>query len=319
MLNVSVIVPVYNAALYLERCLNSLLCQTLMDIEIICIDDGSTDATNNILQQFAEQDSRLKVIVQVNQGVSAARNAGIRIAQGEYLSFVDADDWVEADFLEILYNTARNEQTDIVVCDYFVDKDENRKPKKAVTQGICLSQRKALEYALRQDKYQGFLWNKLFRRTLFQGNNIWLDTELFVLEDLLCTCQCMLHTPSVFYQPIRKYHYSQTIGSTFRVNEKTETMFLAAQKLMDLFRNYSYDSVKRLAASWHCYSAGVLFLYYTGKNERKKAQFYHQEQKRYLKEYLWVYKTQPQKLMRGILIACMPKLAARLKQQMVKG
>ena len=319
MLKVSVIVPVYNAEMYLEKCIQSILMQTLSEIEIICIDDGSTDCSNSILQQFVMQDNRVRLIEQKNQGVSAARNQGIEKAQGEFIAFVDADDWVEVDFLEVLYNTAGEEQADIVVCDYFRENDENTKKRQNAMRGSYLSQKKALEYALRQDKYQGFLWNKLFRRALFHENDIRLDTELFVLEDLLCTCQCMLCTTSVIYKPMKKYHYNQIIGSTFQVNEKFGTMFLAAQELINLFTNCPYNSVKRLAASWHCYSAGVLFLYFARQNEKGKAQFYYQEQKQYLKEYLWVYRAWPRKLMRGILIAYLPKMAIQLKQQMIKG
>ena len=313
MLKVSVIVPVYNAELYLERCMNSLLHQTLLEIEILCINDGSTDRSYCILQTMRQKDRRVKIITQQNLGVSAARNAGIAIAQGEYLSFVDADDWVEPDFLEWLYTTAKKEQTDIVVCGY-VTEGQKEFCKNTRNRGICLSQKQALEYALRQDQYQGFLWNKLFRREIFQQHMIWLDTEIFVLEDLLCTCQCILHTSSVYYQPVPKYHYDQRHGSTFRINEKSRTMFLAAKKLMTLLETYPYRSVQRLAASWYCYSAGALFLYYAKQKKTKKAQFYHQEQKRCLKEYLWVYKRWPQRVVRGLFIAYVPKIAIWLKR-----
>lgn len=110
---VSVIVPVYNVEMYLQRCLDSLTGQTLKDIEIICIDDGSPDNCGKILDEYAANDSRIKVIHQDNAGLSAARNNGMKIANGKYISFVDSDDFVDLEFLEKLYETAERSQADI--------------------------------------------------------------------------------------------------------------------------------------------------------------------------------------------------------------
>lgn len=107
-IKISVIVPVFNAEKYLKMCLNSLVSQTLKNIEIICIDDGSTDNSLAILDKFKSKDNRIKIIKQKNYGVSMARNNGISEAQGEYIGFVDADDWVDKDFFEKLYNAAQN-------------------------------------------------------------------------------------------------------------------------------------------------------------------------------------------------------------------
>ena len=101
---ISIIVPVFNVEKYLSECLNSLINQTLKDIEIICVDDGSTDSSPSILEEFRNKDERIKVIRQENSGVSVARNNGLAIAQGEYVGFVDSDDWVDADFFEKLYS-----------------------------------------------------------------------------------------------------------------------------------------------------------------------------------------------------------------------
>ena len=103
---VSIIVPVYNVEKYLRKCLDSLVNQTLKDIEIICINDGSTDDSLNILQEYAREHHNVVVIDQENQGVSIARNNGINKAQGDYIGFVDPDDWVEPDMFKILYEKA---------------------------------------------------------------------------------------------------------------------------------------------------------------------------------------------------------------------
>lgn len=105
-MKVSVIIPVYNSEKYLEKCLNSLIKQTLEDIEIVCINDGSTDNSLEILNAYAKKDRRIKVLSQKNLKQGAARNNGLKIAQGEFISFVDSDDWVDFDYLEKLYNAA---------------------------------------------------------------------------------------------------------------------------------------------------------------------------------------------------------------------
>lgn len=318
MLKVSVIVPVYNAKAYLEKCMRSILIQTLSEIEIICIDDGSTDGSNIIVKQFAMQDNRVHLIEQQNQGVSVARNRGIERAQGEYISFVDADDWVEPDFLEILYKNAKNANVLISICGYVVEGEDKWVNCVGTREGRNLSQKKALEYTLRQDKYQGFLWNKLFHNSLFKEKKIRLDESLLMLEDLLCVCQCILCVPEVYYQPEKKYHYNRHAGSTFQVTEKSQSMYLAAQKLIQMFANSPYQLIKDLTKSWHCYSAGVLYLYYEKQKDKYKAKFYYQEQKRYLKEYFWIYKMQPKKLGRGFLIAFFPRIVVQIKKRVEK-
>lgn len=109
----SIIVPVYNVEKYLSKCLESLIHQTLQDIEIICVDDGSTDSSLEILKSFAKTDSRIKVFSQKNQGQSAARNLALKHAKGEYLGFVDSDDWVDLDYFEKLYRVAKSSNCDI--------------------------------------------------------------------------------------------------------------------------------------------------------------------------------------------------------------
>ena len=104
MIVVSVIIPVYNADKFLERCVNSLLSQTLASCEFIFVNDGSTDASLSILQQFQQKDPRIRLVNQENKGVSDARNAGLKIANGDYIGFVDADDFIEKDYFEKLYS-----------------------------------------------------------------------------------------------------------------------------------------------------------------------------------------------------------------------
>ena len=115
MCKVSVIIPVYNGESYLEQCLDSIIGQTLKEIEIICVNDGSKDRTQQILEKYAEKDSRIQIINQENGGAGAARNAGLRIARGEYLSILDGDDFFEPDMLEKAYKKAKESRAELLV------------------------------------------------------------------------------------------------------------------------------------------------------------------------------------------------------------
>jgi len=113
---ISVIIPVYNVENYLEKCLLSVMWQTFNDIEIICVNDGSTDNSRIILEKYQKRDSRIKIIDKENGGLSSARNAGMKVATGEFYSFIDSDDWIENTMLEKLYNNITSLNTDISIC-----------------------------------------------------------------------------------------------------------------------------------------------------------------------------------------------------------
>ena len=130
-IKISVIVPVYNAEPYLRKCLDCLVSQTLKDIEIICVDDGSTDSSLNILKTFAEQENRIKIIEQEHKNAGAARNAGLDVARGKYLSFLDADDLFELDMLERAYKEAETHSTEVLIFDADIFDDNSGKPLPA--------------------------------------------------------------------------------------------------------------------------------------------------------------------------------------------
>ena len=121
---ISVIVPIYNTEKYLKRALNSLLKQTYQDLEILLIDDGSTDSSLKICQEYAKKDHRIKVFHQENKGVSVVRNFGLSVAKGEYISFLDSDDYMEPNMLQTLYQNLIDTESDISVCHYQKFKDQ---------------------------------------------------------------------------------------------------------------------------------------------------------------------------------------------------
>ena len=124
---ISIIVPVYNVEQYLDDCLISIINQTYKNIEIILIDDGSTDKSGKICDEYAKKDSRIIVIHKENGGVSSARNAGLRIAKGAYIGFVDPDDWIAEDMYEVLYSNAKKYDADVSVCKYKIVKNNSIK------------------------------------------------------------------------------------------------------------------------------------------------------------------------------------------------
>lgn len=167
---VSVIVAVYNAEKYISKCMDSIVGQTLKDIEIICVDDGSTDETPKILKEYSRIDERICVITQKNQGAGAARNAGLRKAKGEYLSFLDADDFFEPDMLENAYIKAKEGDAKIVV----FDSDQYREDMDCFTEVPWTIRKHALppyrpmNYRTFTDNvfkvFVGWAWDKLFKR-----------------------------------------------------------------------------------------------------------------------------------------------------------
>ncbi|MBO4956650.1 MAG: glycosyltransferase [Rickettsiales bacterium] len=177
-ISVSIIVPVYNVEQYLERCLNSLINQTLQNIEIICINDGSMDNSLSILKQYAEKDKRIKIIDQENQGVSVARNNGIEASQGEYIGFVDSDDYVDLDFFENLYNKAKKEDADIVEAKYYkIKKLKNNSQKLINRSGIYT--------------YYNFCFN-IYRRQFIKDNNIQFPIGIKIAEDTTFELEVLL-------------------------------------------------------------------------------------------------------------------------------
>lgn len=163
---ISVIIPVYNVAEYISQCLKSILTQTYMELEIILIDDGSTDASGEICDEYARKDSRIKVIHQKNKGAAAAKNAGLQAATGEYLSFVDSDDFLEPDAYRYMVDLIRKYDVDIVQCSYR-DVFKNYAVEH-ILQRTILNQIDFLAL-FTEDWTCALLWDKLYKKTLFDG------------------------------------------------------------------------------------------------------------------------------------------------------
>ena len=209
---ISVIIPVYNVAKFLPQCLDSLLNQTLKEIEIICINDGSKDNSLEILNQYAEKDSRIKILDQPNQGQSAARNNGLKLAQGEYIGFVDSDDWVDTNYFEQLYIAAKKFDSDIAAGNFMrhgkriKNKKLNYKKEELFTDNT-----KKLQMAY-IPKYN-YIWNKIYRRESLMNLNLPFP-EGRVYEDMYWLVRVVYHLNGFVTVPGSNYNYRKNSGST---------------------------------------------------------------------------------------------------------
>lgn len=205
---VSVIVPVYNAEIYLKRCVDSILNQNYSNFELILIDDGSTDLSPAICDDYADKDSRVQVIHQKNGGVCAARNAGLRTAKGDFVAFVDADDWIEPDML--LYLLAHAQDADVVRCGFFTESENGQLLSSETGQNVSPDQVEAIA-ELAVSGFAGVLWNKLYRRTILE--DVFFDENFTCSEDLLFNYAVYKRAKRFVFCSEPKYHYQINSGS----------------------------------------------------------------------------------------------------------
>ena len=208
---VSVIVPIYNAEEYLDRCLKSLLGQTLSDIEVVLIDDGSSDSSGAICERYARQDSRISVFHQPNSGVAAARQRGVDMAQGLFSIHTDPDDWIEPTMLEELYIKATECQADMVICNFVAVYPKKSKPS-IQRLGDDLSPKACLNNLL-QNKMNGSLCTKLIRTELYHKFDIRFVEGLNYCEDYLVCAKLFLQDIKVAYLDKALYYYDQIVNN----------------------------------------------------------------------------------------------------------
>ncbi len=199
---ISVIVPIYNLKDYIGKCVESILHQTYRNLEIILVDDGSTDGSGEIIEKIKEKDDRIKVIRKENGGVSSARNAGLDIAQGEYIGFVDGDDRIEPDMYEFLHDTLVANDADIACCGW--RRGENCETKKESKLQILRGDEKCVQFALEKSVSFG-VCDKLFKKKII--GKIRFNTEISIGEDFLFGFSVFYDAQKVVVYNLGKYHY----------------------------------------------------------------------------------------------------------------
>lgn len=264
---VSIIIPVYNVARYLDDCLNSVLKQTYTNLEIIVIDDGSTDESLEICRSYAAKDKRLKVLHQNNAGVSAARNAGLNIMTGDYVLFIDSDDLINQNMIKNLIEAfGRSDRIDAVFCGYKEFDDKTGEIIKEVAPSKSMRVDRDVGVAEIFGEYSTMLWNKMFRCSII-GKSDLFDVTLKIGEDELWMIDVLKKANNIMLIETPLYYYRS------RAEGASKGRVFSEAKLTD------YESQKKVLKSINEYSSDVLTLYaqqrlyYTGQDIMKMAYY----------------------------------------------
>ncbi len=246
MSKISIIVPVYNVENYLEECVNSLVNQTFKDIEIILVDDGSTDSSGEMCERYAQQDDRIIVLHQVNQGQSAARNRGVERSSGEYILFVDSDDYITLDACEALILEAEKTGADIVTGDILNEADKLKNEenfRKLAKENVAIKGTEYLKMALQANAYDIVPWIRIVRKKYLEQNGIqfkegcYYEDQLYTLQLLTSGCTvCKIRFPFYYYRMDRQ-------GSTTNLAQlKKGTDFISVlTDMVTYVNNYNGD------------------------------------------------------------------------------
>lgn len=239
---ISVVVPIYNVQEYLEKCIESILSQTYSSLEIILVDDGSTDQSGKICDDYKDRDTRIKVLHKENGGLSSARNAGIELATGEYIGFVDSDDYIDKAMYEVLLQKMVQYNADISICNRFYTEEDGRKFLRYKSDGneLVMDSEHAI---LEMNSFRSFdmaAWDKLYKRKVFDeirfpegklSEDYFIMYRLFELVDRIC------------YTPEPYYYYMQRKGSISR-GKKINFDFVEAAKEQMEYVEKRYPQLK---------------------------------------------------------------------------
>lgn len=250
---ISVIVPVYNVEQYLSRCLDSILAQTYKDIEILLIDDGSSDNSYEIISEYAQKDSRIKIFKCEHSGVATVRKNGIEWATGKYIGFVDSDDWIEPDMYSSLCDTMTNNCCDLVSSDVYVhgvngnewiDYDNY---KEGLYTNLCRDIYPTMihDFSVGMKGMRCYLYSKLFRAEILKRSIKKIDTRVFYCEDEMILYRYCLECQSIYIMREPFYHYIKRIGSAeLKPNEnEPENMYRLFSNLKEAFEASPYRNV----------------------------------------------------------------------------
>ena len=252
----SIVVPCYNVERYLSQCIESLCKQTLTDIEVILVDDGSPDNSGKICDGWAERDSRIKVIHKPNEGVSAARNDGMAIANGEYIIFCDSDDWLPENALETLYNEGTSTNADVVIGDVYQSLDGKDTLARFYAKSFVTSERTFIDKMIQADFYKTYCpmpaetgpafgyggpWNKAVKLSMLRDCGIKFDVRVKgIFDDIIYTAHILANAKTVAYVTTPVYYYRlipMSITRSFKANapEINNAIFKSWEEFMSKF------------------------------------------------------------------------------------
>lgn len=212
---VSIIVPVYNAQQSIRRCVDSILNQEFVDYEVILVNDGSTDESGAICDEYAQKDSRVRVIHKKNTGVSDSRNIAIEEAKGEYLQFMDSDDWITTDATSLFYKAAKEYGCDMVIADFYRVVGQRVSQKGDIDTDEVMTREEFASHMMENpaDFYYGVLWNKFFKRDIVEKYQLRMDENISWCEDFMFNLEYIRHAESIYALGVPVYYYVKTKGS----------------------------------------------------------------------------------------------------------
>lgn len=253
----SVIVPVYNVEAYLQRCLNSLNNQTLDDIEFIIVDDGSTDRSGSICEEFIKDKPKFTLYKKQNGGLMSAWMHGLKYAKGDYIGFVDSDDYIESTMYELLYTAANHNDADIVMCNHYYYRDKSITTNRSVIEegfysGIALEEiRSKIIPKIAESYLSPSRCNKIFRKQILEKNLRFCDTRIFSAEDINIVIPSVLSAVSFYYIDRPLYYYclrSDSISGNYDPRLLT-TYKILIEKLNAAMKEYEIKEPERIVCS----------------------------------------------------------------------
>jgi glycosyltransferase involved in cell wall biosynthesis len=264
----SVIIPVFNAERYINNCIENLLEQTIENVEFIFVNDGSTDNSLSILYQYQKKDDRIYILNQNNKGPSSARNLGLSKARGKYIGFVDADDWIEQDMFENLFNRALTESVDLIMCNFIQEFSNGQSKKNLVPwpDGTILDKNNINNVLLPKligvpnenalnDTVYGSVWRCLYRKDIIKYNNLHFPTDTAFTEDLIFNIQYLMKANNVLIDGNCYYHYYYNMESATkkympRMLDYTITTFEHLNSILTKENIYTNEIQNILAWRW---------------------------------------------------------------------
>ena len=277
MKEISVIVPIYNVEKYIESCLTSLENQEFDAYEVILMDDGSTDKSRDIAEQFvAKNPDKFKLFHQENAGQSAARNNGLEFACGKYIAYVDSDDTVESNYLKVMYEMAQKTDADLIFCAFRSVDEEGNCIKEVHENGFT----PGVIYNIKEEKtllmMENSVWNKLFKREIIQNEKLLFPDRVWA-EDLRFTKKYLAHTSKCVYVDVPVYNYYQRSGSTLHSMklERTKEILTALDDVSDFYKknglfDYYKDEIEMIAIQ-EIYIYTMVKLIRSGEMEQMKS------------------------------------------------